>query len=261
MHKVDDLILLTAQDIVLQHKRQEIIIKQPTINEVALIGEDAFFQALGLFTLDPKPMKEFVSEIEGIESEVREAWVERITLYDYLLFLVSATEDQTGEISVQELLRLVFNLIMPKYNFQVTKRTGEMLLTSTGEMTNIIKIDQELFLKLEAIINQMFVLDHFFQKEVDIKRSKAAQEIADKMAASEKRISELQGETKEGSYLTRLVSILGVHKSLDYLAGLTVYQLHNQFERYNLYEGHKRDVQASMAGAKIEKPVDWYKTI
>ena len=85
--------------------------------------------------------------------------------------------------------------------------------------------------------------------------------IADKIAKSERKIKEMNGEKEEGSYFARLLSIMGMHGYLDYLSNLTVYQLHNQFERFNLFTNYNQNMRALLAGATNVELVDWYKKI
>ena len=41
---------------------------------------------------------------------------------------------------------------------------------------------------------------------------------------------------------------------------LTIYQLYDQLERYNLYSQYENSLQAALAGAKVDI-VDWLKKI
>ena len=54
---------------------------------------------------------------------------------------------------------------------------------------------------------------------------------------------------------------MGMHGDLDYLSNLTVYQLHNQFERFNLFTSYNQNMRALLAGATNVELVDWYKKI
>ena len=54
---------------------------------------------------------------------------------------------------------------------------------------------------------------------------------------------------------------MGVKYELDYLSNLTIYQLYNQFERYNLFLNYNQGVQAFLSGASNVELVDWYKKI
>ena len=54
----------------------------------------------------------------------------------------------------------------------------------------------------------------------------------------------MNGEKEEGSYFARILSIMGMHADLDYLSNLTVYQLQNQFERFNLFTNYNQNMRA-----------------
>jgi hypothetical protein len=91
--------------------------------------------------------------------------------------------------------------------------------------------------------------------------SEAARKIADKIATAEKKIKQANGESQEDSQFARILSIMGMKNELDYLSNLTVYQLYNQFERFNLMTNYDQSMQASLAGASNVELVDWYKKI
>jgi hypothetical protein len=135
-----------------------------------------------------------------------------------------------------------------------------MSLISLKDSHSIV-VDGELFMKIKSVAEQIFLLDKFFGESQKEKLSPAAQKIADKIAKSERRIKEMNGEKEEGSYFARILSIMGMHGDLDYLSNLTVYQLYNQFERFNLFTNYNQSVRASLAGATNVEFVDWYKKI
>lgn len=259
MYKVEELLLMTGGEILLEDSLVKI--HQPTMKEIALKGENEFFRSMNIFYIRPEPLIEFVNQLETLEEDEKENILATITAYDNLLFLMQAsTANGDDEYKVIELTQSAFDLLVPGYRFNFDPQKREMSLTSLKDSHSIV-VDEELFMKIKSVARQIFLLDKFFGNSEKAEMSPAAQKIADKIAEGEKKIKEINGETEEGSYFARVLSIMGMHGDLDYLSNLTIYQLHNQFERFILYTNHDQSMRASLAGASNVELVDWYKKI
>lgn len=237
-------------------------IQQPTIKQIALKGESEFFRSMNIFYIRPEPLIEFINQLETLGEDEKEIILATITAYDNLLFLMQAsTAGGADEYKVVELTQSAFDLLIPGYRFNFDPQKHEMSLTSLKDSHSIV-VDGELFMKIKSVARQIFLLDKFFEgSEKKEELSPAARKIADKIAESERKIREINGEKEEGSYFARILSIMGMHGDLDYLSNLTIYQLHNQFERFNLFTNHNTNMRASLAGATNVELVDWYKKI
>lgn len=259
MYKVEELLLMTGGEILL--KDPLVKIQQPTMKQIALKGESEFFRSMNIFYIGPEPLVEFINQLETLGEDEKETLLETITAYDNLLFVMQAsTVDGTDKYKVVELTQSAFDLLTPEYRFNFNPQKKEMSLISLKDSHSIV-VDGELFMKIKSVAEQIFLLDRFFGDSEKEELSPAAQKIADKIAESERKIKEMNGEKEEGSYFARLLSIMGMHGDLDYLSNLTVYQLHNQFERFNLFTNYNQSVRASLAGATNVELVDWYKKI
>lgn len=242
-------------------KDPSVKIQQPTMKQIALKGESEFFRSMNIFYIEPEPLIEFINQLETLEEDEKEALLKTITAYDNLLFLMQAsTVDGTDKYKVVELTQSAFDLLIPEYRFNFDPQKQEMSLISLKDSHSIV-VDGELFMNIKSVAEQIFLLDKFFGKSEKEELSPAAQKIADKIAESERKIREKNGEKEEGSYFARILSIMGMHGDLDYLSNLTVYQLHNQFERFNLFTNYNQSVRASLAGATNVELEDWYKKI
>ena len=262
MYKVEDLTLITGDDILL--KKPVVKIRQPSIKEIALIGEGKFFRSLSIFEIDSKPLTDFINSIEERSDEEKAVMVSAITDYDNLLFFMRSSfiGGEQDKFKIVELTKTIFKLMMPEYNFVFNQETGVMLLMAQNEDSHSIVVDREFFGLIKDIARQIFLLDKFFGASEKTEMSAAAQKIADKMAESEKKIRKLKGENEdETSYFARILSIMGMERDLNYLSSLTVYQLNNQFERMNLFISYDQSVKASLAGAQNVEIIDWYKKI
>jgi hypothetical protein len=259
MYKVEELLLMTGGEILL--KDPLVKIQQPTIKQIALKGESEFFRSMSIFYINSEPFIEFINQLETLREDEKEILLKTITAYDNLLFMMQAsTVDGTDKYKVVELTQSAFDLLAPEYRFNFDPQKQEMSLISLEDSHSIV-VDGELFMKIKSVAEQIFLLDKFFGEPQKEKLSPAAQKIADKIAKSERKIKEMNGEKEEGSYFARILSIMGMHADLDYLSNLTVYQLHNQFERFNLFTNYNQNMRALLAGATNVELVDWYKKI
>ena len=90
-----------------------------------------------------------------------------------------------------------------------------------------------------------------------------AKKIAEKLQKRHNKLAE-QKPDKKVDILSRYISILtvGERKDMNNLFNYTIYQLFDEFKRFELKTGHDIYVQAKMAGAQDLKEVeDWMKDI
>ena len=261
MPKVDELLLMTGEPIPL--KDYSVKIHQPSIKEIALIGEDEFFQGLSIFTLDSTPLINFLQSLEHTEEE-EAALIDSITDYDNLLFILQATAQigDSNSVDIEGMARTIFKLVMSDHSFIFNKETSDMILMAKREDLHSIVVDREFFSQVKKVVSEIFIFDKLFGKSEKTEMSAAAQKIADKIAKSEAKIKKINGDGgEEGSFFARIISIMGIQKDINYLTDLTVYQLNNQFERMNLFVNSEQSWQAILAGASDTEMIDWYKKI
>lgn len=261
MYKIDSLTLMSGADIILD--KPAVRIHQPTIKEIALIGEGKFFQSMNIFYIDSTPFNSFVRELEDVSDEDKNDLILNATAYDYLLFLMQITSMSESDnfTTATALANTFFQCILKDYKFVFNSEESIMFLLSEN-LSDSIVVDRDLFIRFRDISIQIFLLNKFFADVKTEPLSPAAQKIADKMAATEKKIKEMKsGGVEDDSQIARILSVLGVTKELSYLNNLTIYQLFNQFERFNLFTNYDQSLKASFAGASNIELVDWYKKI
>lgn len=229
------------------------------------MGEDKFFSSMSIFYIKPEPLMDFINNLTHLNEEEKQMWIDSSTAYDNLLFLMQAIamglEEEKEKLT--DLIRTAFKMLVPTYTFNFNSERGIMFLNADDKSHSIV-VDKDLFLKFKSIVEDIFLLKKFFgESDQSKKLSPAAQKIADKMALSEKKIKELKNDKDSGdnSQFARILSIMGMRHELDYLSNLTIYQLCNQFERFNLLSNYEQGIQASLAGASNVELVDWYKKI
>lgn len=259
MFKVDELVLITGADIDVGNPLGKI--KQPSIEEIALIGgEEQLFQSLNIFFIQPELFEEFIDSKTEMSLEEKANTKDSITSFDSLMFIMQIYLEQDLEAELQEVLHLlstVFNLIITSHKITYDRDKQILVLVSKEESDSIV-VDRDLFLKLKDIVNQIFLLDIFFNKQEENKMSEAAKKIAAKMAKAEEQI---QKKEEKGSQFSLIISILGLSHPISYLRSLTLYQLYNQFERFNLHGEYDQSMKAALAGASDVEIINWYKKI
>lgn len=222
----------------------KVIVHQPKIKEIAHLGEKEFFIGVQTLCLDKKFM---ISDKALLE-----------TTNNFQIFMTIMSEKQTADkkIAVQQLFQLIF----PNYKLSFTPRT--LILSSKDGMSII---DESNFEYLQSMISSIFCLrsgpgaqDSFNPAD------EAARKIAEKLMRGRKRVAEQKGES-DVSILSQYISILTIgipSMSLQNLMDLTIYQLYDLIERYNLYVNWDIDIKSRLAGAKPEnKPDNWMKNI
>lgn len=253
--EIDKLTLVAGADIPVPALKANI--HQPTISEIAIIGEERFYSTLGLFTITAEtvvnsltsgPLK---NELERIDL-VRESIA---SLSDFEILMQVLKDEAEALMSFESIL----SLILPQYSFSVEERII-LGFSKTGTIT----ITEETFPVLKSIVKTIFCLNNAKQEEFNPSDDKA-KAIADKIQKAREKVRHSKGESKEKTYiLANYISSLGIGtNALNILDAvkLTVYQLFNQMERYGLYVQSDYAIRAAMAGAKGVDQVDWLKQL
>ena len=156
--------------------------------------------------------------------------------------------------SAQMLLLLLFP------DFELKKMPNMILLTRVLEdkSKQQVMINQDNFKEFKEIITQMFCLDSMKKNQYN-PANKKAEQIAKKLEDRRKKLSKKNGEQgKQISILFRYVSILAIgnHHTIPQLMGYTVYQLFNEFERFERKISYDAWYSAKLAGAEGLEDVD-----
>ena len=235
------LALMTGADIPVPEL--EIVIKQPTIKEISMIGETQFF--IGIQTLS-------IDKLTCIQDEEVQ---QRTTNFAVFITLLAQRE----MLSKKKAVLQVLSLILPDCKCIFTPRS---MVLNYGDKT--ININEENFEILQKVIRDQFCLSGSGQETFN-PQGKKAKEIAQKIMKSRQRLANQSSGNSTNSIFNQYLSTLTVgigSMSLLELTNLTMYQLFDLVERYTLYMNWDIDMRARMAGAKIDKPVeDWMKQI
>ena len=244
---MDELLLISGNDI--PFPRAELTIHQPTVEEIAFIGEQTFFTGVNYLNFRKSHlMLEEQEQLEGLED------------FQVLMFLLGQTRDLaalTNSASVEMVLTLMF----PGYRV-IFAPTGINLLDE--ETNNIHTIGEEEFSDFRTIVYKMFALDMAQggqQREYDPKDA-LAKKIVDKIKKGREKLNQLKKgqDGQMSSILSRYISILAVgeQKDINILKKYTVYQLFDEFHRFSLKQSFDLNIKARLAGATdIEDAEDW----
>jgi hypothetical protein len=222
----------------------QIIIHQPRIKEIALIGESDFFSGIQCLCLN-KSM--FVKD---------ESLLANTNNFQIFMTIMSEKEAANKKFAVQQVCTLLF----PKYKVMFTPRS--VLFSGDG---NTFVIDETNFEFLQAALTNICCLKTGPMDQQSFNPGDAkAREIAEKLMRGRQRVAAQKGETNISifsQYLSMLTVGLG-SMSLQDAMDLTMFQLYDLVERYMLYINWDMDVRCRLAGGKPEsQPDKWMKNI
>ena len=222
----------------------QIIVHQPRIKEIAIIGEQDFFIGAQCLTLN-KSM--FITEDKDVLSNINN--------FQIFMMVMNEKEAKDKKLSTIQVLQLLF----PNYKPMLTPRSL-VLASKDGNIT----IDENNFDYLQDKLRLIFCtkngpMDSQSFNPADDK----AREIAEKLMRGRARIAAERGESNS-SIFSQYLSILtiGLQISLKELMELTMFQLYDLVERYSLYTNWDIDLRSRLAGGKPDKhPDNWMKNI
>lgn len=250
MFKLDDLLLLSGNDI--PFEAAQLVIHQPTIKEIAFIGEENFFIGCQMLNFSKKMLS--TQDRPDLSNTS-----------DFDIFM-SIMMDKNKEVQQQQVCAtLVLALMFPNYKIQFNK-DGIIFIDeiNKGHMGTINRMN---FDEFKQILTNMFCLSAATGEQEYNPGGKLAQKLVDKFNERHRKLAQLKGENsqmKKIAILCRYVSILtvGTKKEMNSFLNYTIYQLFDEHRRYELKTQYDIYFKAKLAGAKdIKEPEDWMKDI
>lgn len=222
----------------------QLIVHQPTLNEIALIGENDFFMGIQTLCIN----KNMINQDETLLANTS----------NFQIFMTIMQEKET--LDKKQAVQQLFPLLFPKQQLLLTPRSV-ILKDSNGSST----IDENNFDAFQRVISQIFCINSGpMNTQTFNPGDKKAKEIADKLTRARQRVAAQKGDG-EGSVFSQYISTLTVglnSMSIVDCKNLTMYQLFDLIERYMLYTNWDLDVKSRLAGGKPETQVDnWMKNI
>ena len=237
------LALITGVDIPIPEC--QITAHQPSIKEIAMIGEDIFFKAVQCLCLY-KSM--FVQDKDVLED-----------INNFQIFMTIMQEKET--LDKKEAVKQLFLITFPKYNVMISPRS---LIFRSIDNNETFTVDENNFDFLQDVMRLVFCSKEGPMDQQAFNPANAkAKEIAEKLMRGRQRVAELNGSANSSIFSQYLSSLsIGIHISILELENYTMFQLFDSLERYSLYTNWDIDIRSRLAGAKPEgKPENWMKNI
>lgn len=219
-------------------------IHQPKIKEIAFVGEKDFFLGVQCLCID-----------KNIIANQGESLL--VNTNNFQIFMTMMKEKEMAE--KKDSVINVFSLIFPKYKTLFTPRS--IILQSDTQ----IMVDDSNFEILQEYLKEIFCFKSSMSQELGFNPANdTAKKIADKLMRGRQRVAELNGSANV-SIFSQYLSMLTVgldSMSLQDLMDLTMFQLFDLVERYQLYIDWDIDIRSRLAGGKPDgKPENWMKNI
>ena len=228
---MDELLLLSGNDIPFPEAR--LTIHQPRLKEIAYITEERFWPGCQLLKFNK----------DALPDEDRIELLNRSNFNIILMMMQEKNyESQKAKVNVLSILALLF----PTYEIFVGQKAIQLRNHQTGQVSQLNDDNFDVF---KQILINMFCLTNKENKQYN-PSGDLARKIADKIKRGREQKAKLAPETKI-AILSRYISILAVgqQKDINSLMNYTVYQLMDEFNRFELKLHYDQWTQYRVAGA------------
>lgn len=235
------LILQTGAEVPFPEAR--LIVHQPTIKEISMIGEESFWTGVQTLNFRKDSLK-----------------MDKTELNNYSDFDVLMTILLNGDKKNKRNVELVLSLLFPEYQIKLVE--NNIIMISSG---NSARINSENYNIFKDIIVDIFLLNEILKSsnEEYNPADRRAEIIAKKLQKGREKLNKIKGNENEKnnfSILSQRISILsvGLNKSKKVLSEYTVAQLMDEYERYQKKSSYDLYIQAKLAGATgLEDTEHW----
>lgn len=222
----------------------QIIVHQPTIKEISMIGEQDFFVGVQTLCLHKSMFTQGKDDLENINN------------FQIFMTIMKEAETADKKIKVQKVLQLLF----PKCTVSFTPNSLYLM-----EGDRIVNIDANNFEDFQIALRKIFCASNgpmdqqAFNPEGD-----KAREIAEKLMRGRKRVADQKGQSNS-SVFSQYISVLSIGLNsftIKDLINCSMFQLYDLMERYSLYVNWDIDIRSRLAGGKPDsQPDNWMKNI
>lgn len=234
----NQLLFLSKNDI--PFPEAQVNIHQPTIREIAYISEKTFFEGCQLLNISKDILNiEDNSDLENIS--------------DFEIFMIIMHDAQMRDKANCVLMLLA--LLFPNHNIKLEDH--EIILLQDKGFSRINQTNFDIF---KDIIVSMFDLNDSKETMGGYNPvGKKASKIAEKLRKAKEKINKINSDNNDNiAVFSRYVSILSVgeNKDMNELMDYSVYQLKDEFQRFQKKQAYDMYISAKMAGAKDLDEVD-----
>ena len=232
----NELLLLSGNDI--PFREAQVNIHQPKLKEIAYIGEESFH--IGCQILN------FSMNILNIEDK---SSLLNKSDFEVFMSMMNGMEKIKYRADALQVLTLLF----PEHQIKIDK--DKILLQKDGFSSSINQLNFDTF---KNILCDMFCLKSS-QENVYNPQGAYAKKIAEKLKKRQGQLAKATGgKLGKVSIYSRYVSILAVgeHKDINNFMNYTIYQLRDEFERFQKKQQFDFYMKAKLAGAQDLEEVD-----
>ena len=221
----------------------QLIAHQPTLQEIAFIGEEDFFLGAQVLNVHKKMIAQGENLLEDINN--------------FHIFMTIITEASDKKEAVKKVLQITF----PNYKINFLPRS--LLFVRENDNATVDENNFEIF---QSVLREIYCLtsSSINQGAFNPADDRAA-EIARKLMRGRERVAAQNGTSAQGSIFSQYMSTLTVglnSMSLQDCMKLTMYQILDLEERYMLYINWDMDIRSRLAGGKPDsQPDNWMKNI
>ena len=222
----------------------QLILHQPSIKEISFIGEKDFFTGIQCLCL----YKSMFVEDKNVLSDINN--------FQIFMMIMQEKEAKGKKQAVQTVLQLLFptmSVIFTPNSLLFRPEEGDMIIIDINNFEILQQVLRKVFCMNEGPMDQQA-----FNPGGD-----KAKAIAEKIMKGRERIA-AEKNSSNSSIFSQYLSILaiGLHRTIPELTELTMFQLYDLIERYQLWVSWDLDVRIRIGGGKPdEKPDNWMKNL
>ena len=241
---LDELLLLSGNDI--PFLPAKVTIHQPRLKEIAFITQSNFWPAYQLLKFN----KDILSDKDKIRL---------LNKSNFYIIMSMIRENNLQAKQARLNLLSLLALLFPEYEIILQENAIQL----KHHQTQLISyLNEENYEEFKTILIDMFFLTQSQNKQYN-PSGDLAKKIAEKLRKGREKRAEL-APAQKFSLLSRYVSILAVgeKKDINDLMNYTVYQLMDEYNRFQLKTKYDTWIKFKVAGATgMEDPEDWLNDI
>jgi hypothetical protein len=234
---IDELLLLSGNDIPINEIN--LLMHCPTIKEIAFISEEIFFSGC-----------EFLKFNKNKLTEQDKNNLENLSNFEIIMAIMKEKNNPLAQKNKTCAL-MVLSLLFPTYKITIEEKTMEIILEQEDMKFSLNKNNYDFFV---TVLNNILCLGG--ESDSDYNPSgNLSKQIAEKFKDRQAKLASLkENDNQKIAILSRYVSILAVgeNKDINVLLNYTIYQLFDEFQRFQLKQDYDMKVKSLLAGAKKE---------
>ena len=234
-------LLLSGNDVPFPTAR--VTVHTPKFKEIAYVGEENFLIGCNFLTFN----RNLLSDEDKINLANKSD-------FEIFMSVMNSREKARHKTSALMVLALLF----PQHKIIIEQNKILLQLENFSS-----SINEQNYSDFKDIINQLFCLEQEDQGNYDPADALAAR-IAEKLKKRKEKLAKEKGQDKEFTVYSTYISILavGLSKDINELTEYTIYQLREEFKRFQLKQEFDLYVRAKLAGAQdLEEVSNWMEEI